>query len=102
MALTEEKVKELLSDVYDPELHVDIVSIGLIYEVKISEDNDVYVKMTLTYPGCPFGPAIVEEVEEKFKESGNARNVKVDITFEPPWNPDMMDQDVRAALGIGK
>ena len=98
MSLSEEKIRELLSDVYDPELHVDVVSLGLIYNIDITENSDVRILLTLTFPGCPFGPAIVEEIEEKLKELEGIRNVIVDITFEPPWTPDKIDPDVRAAL----
>jgi len=97
---SEEKIKELLTDVYDPEIHVDIVSLGLVYEIKISDNNDVTVIMTLTFPGCPYGPAIVEEVEEKIKSLKSVRNVSVEITFEPAWTPDMIDPDIRAALNL--
>jgi len=100
MSLTKEKIRELLSDVYDPELHVDVVSLGLIYNIDITENSDVRILLTLTFPGCPFGPAIVEEIEEKLKELEGIRNVIVDITFEPPWTPDKIDPDVRAALNL--
>jgi len=100
MSLSEEKIRELLSDVYDPELHVDVVSLGLIYNIDITENSDVRILLTLTFPGCPFGPAIVEEIEEKLKELEGIRNVIVDITFEPPWTPDKIDPDVRAALNL--
>jgi len=100
MSLSEEKIRELLSDVYDPELHVDIVSLGLVYNIEITEDSDVKLLITLTFPGCPFGPAIVEEIEEKLKDLEGIRNVVIDITFEPPWTPDRMDPDVRAALNL--
>ena len=100
MSLTKEKIRELLSDVYDPELHVDVVSLGLIYNIDITENSDVRILLTLTFPGCPFGPAIVEEIEEKLKELEGISNVIVDITFEPPWTPDKIDPDVRAALNL--
>lgn len=98
--MNEEKIRELLSEVYDPELHVDIVSMGLIYKITISDDKDVTILMTLTFPGCPYGPSIVEDVEEKIKEIKEVRNVNVEITFDPPWSPEKIDKDVRAALNI--
>mgnify|MGYP005839828359 CR=1 FL=1 len=98
--LKEDIIKEALSEVYDPEIHVDIVSLGLVYEIKITEENDVNILMTLTFPGCPYGPTIIEEVEEKLKEIEEIRNVTVTVTFEPPWSPDKIDPDVRAALNL--
>lgn len=99
-ALREDIIREALSEVYDPEIQVDIVSLGLVYEIKITDENDVNILMTLTFPGCPYGPAIIEEVEERLKEMNEVRNVKVTITFDPPWSPDKIDADVRAALNL--
>ncbi len=96
----EQNVRDLLSDVYDPEMHVDIVSLGLIYNIDITDDSDVKILMTLTFPGCPFGPAIIEEMEEKLKTLEGIRNVIIDITFEPPWSPDKMDPDIKSALNL--
>ena len=98
--LREDIIKEALSEVYDPEIHVDIISLGLIYEIKITEENNIIITMTLTFPGCPYGPTIIEEVEEKLKEIEGARNVTINLTFEPPWSPDKIDPDVRAALNL--
>ena len=100
MSVSKEKIMELLSDIYDPEMHIDIVSLGLIYNIDITEDFDVKILMTLTFPGCPFGPAIVEEIEDKLKGIEGLRNVVIDITFEPPWSPEKMDPDIRAALNL--
>ena len=100
----EEKLKavinDALSEVIDPEIHVDIVTLGLIYELKISDEYDVHVLMTLTFPGCPYGPAIIDEVDEKVREIVGVRNVTVELTFEPAWSPDRIDPDIRAALGL--
>ena len=98
--ITKETIMNMLTDVYDPEIGVDIVTLGLIYDVKITEELDVNVLMTFTFPGCPYGPALTDEVEEKLKELKDIRNVKVEITFEPAWTPDKIDPDIRAALGI--
>lgn len=98
--LKKEQVQTMLEDVYDPEIGVDIVTLGLIYDIKINEDNDIHVLMTFTFPGCPYGPELIAEVEEKLKEIKEARNIKVEVTFEPAWSPDKMDQDIRSALGF--
>jgi metal-sulfur cluster biosynthetic enzyme len=99
-AVDKEKIKEALTDVYDPEMHIDIVSLGLVYDIKVNSENDVTIIMTLTFPGCPYGPAIVEEVEDRLKEVKGLRNVTVHITFDPPWSPDKMDPDIKAAMGL--
>ncbi|MCF7900934.1 metal-sulfur cluster assembly factor [Candidatus Woesearchaeota archaeon] len=94
------EVMKALEDVYDPEIGVDIVTLGLIYDVSINSEGDVHVLMTFTFPGCPYGPQLEEEVKDAIKELKNVRNTKVEITFEPAWTPDKIDPDVRAALGF--
>ncbi|MCF7872441.1 metal-sulfur cluster assembly factor [Candidatus Woesearchaeota archaeon] len=95
-----EEILKALEDVYDPEIGVDIVTLGLIYEVTISQENDVHILMTFTFPGCPYGQQLQEEVEDAVKGLKDVRNVKVEITFEPAWTPEKIDPDVRAALGF--
>lgn len=97
--IKKEEVLKTLEEVYDPELHVDIVTLGLIYDIKIKQE-DVEILMTFTFPGCPYGPNIVSEVEEILKENLKAKKVDVALTFNPPWTPDKMDKDVKAALGL--
>lgn len=95
-----ELVMEILSDIDDPELLIDLVSLGLIYEVKIKEEQDAHILMTLTFPGCPFGPNMIEEIKERLYETNQFRNVEVELTFEPAWTPDRIDPDIRAALNL--
>jgi len=97
--LTEESVKKALMNVYDPELPVSIVDLGLIYDTKIS-GNDVNLKMTLTTPGCSMGSMIAGQAEMALKEIG-ADNVLIEIIWDPPWNPDMMTDEAKEKLGIG-
>ncbi len=97
--LTEEKVREALKDVIDYEVGLDVVSLGLIYNIDIDESNNVKILMTLTTPMCPLGPMIVSDVERKVKELG-ANEVEVELTFDPPWSPEMMDPEIRKAMGI--
>ncbi len=92
-------VLEVLGEIDDPELMIDIVSLGLIYDVKI-KGSDVFVEMTFTFPGCPFGPSLIEDVKDKILSTNEFRNVDVKITFEPPWTPDKIDPDIRAALNL--
>ena len=97
--LTEEMVKKALMNVYDPELPVSIVDLGLIYDTKIS-GNNVNLKMTLTTPGCSMGSMIAGQAEMALKEIG-ADNVLIEIIWDPPWNPDMMTDEAKEKLGIG-
>ena len=97
--LTEEKIYAALKNVYDPELPVSIVDLGLIYDTKIS-GNNVNLKMTLTTPGCSMGSMIAGQAEMALKEIG-ADNVLIDIIWDPPWNPDMMSEEAKQKLGIG-
>ena len=97
--LTEEKIKEALKDVIDYEVGLDVVSLGLIYNIEVDDNNNVKILMTLTTPMCPLGPMIVSDVERKLKELG-ANEVEVELTFDPPWSPGMMDPEIRKAMGI--
>ncbi len=97
--ITEEKVIEALKAVRDPEIPVDIVNLGLIYNVEISGKN-VHLKMTLTTPGCGMGKTIAKQAEGAVKSVG-AKNVLVEIVWDPPWNPDMMSDEAKERLGIG-
>ncbi|QMU56555.1 MAG: DUF59 domain-containing protein [Candidatus Mycalebacterium zealandia] len=96
--LTKETVFEALGQVNDPELPVSIVDLGLIYDVQIS-GNDVGLKMTLTTPGCSMGGMISGQAEEALKAIG-ARNVLVQMVWDPPWNPDMMSPEAKRKLGV--
>lgn len=90
-----------LEEVVDPELYVDIVSLGLIYYTLVSEEgNFLKIIMTLTFPGCPYGETLKEQVREKALELEYFERVEVDVTFEPAWSPDKIDPDIRAALNI--
>lgn len=93
---SEEEVIEILKKVNDPELNLDIYTLGLIYDVKVLDSNKVYVKMTFTSPGCPYGPMLVQEVKQKI-EDGLKSDTEVEITFEPPWQP---SDELRAILGV--
>jgi metal-sulfur cluster biosynthetic enzyme len=97
--ITEEKVLEALRTVRDPEIPIDIVNLGLIYDVEVSGKN-VHLKMTLTTPGCGMGRTIAKQAEGAVKSVG-AKNVLVEIVWDPPWNPDMMSDEAKERLGIG-
>ena len=97
--LNEEIIYEALKDVYDPEIPVNIVDLGLVYGVEI-KDNDVKVNMTLTFAGCGMGPYIAQQAEWRIAEIEEVDDVEVDLIFEPPWNPDMISEDGKKELGI--
>lgn len=98
--ITEERVLESLKSVYDPELPISIVDLGLIYDVQISGRN-VQIKMSLTTPGCGMGAMIARQAENAIKSIG-AKNVLVQIVWDPPWNPDMMSDEAKERLGIAR
>ena len=97
--LTQEDVYEALEEVIDPELGLDFVSLGLVYEVEI-EDSDVYVTFTLTTPACPIGPQVSEQIKEFVGELAGVDGVHPKMVFDPPWTPDMMSEDAKFALGF--
>jgi metal-sulfur cluster biosynthetic enzyme len=92
-------VTEALRDVIDPELGLDFVELGLIYDVQI-EDGTVDVIYTLTSPGCPIGPQVSEQIEEFVGELEGVQEVRPTMTFSPPWTPERMSEDAKFALGF--
>lgn len=95
---TAEAVEEALTNVIDPELGLDFVELGLIYEVAV-EEEDVYVTFSLTSPGCPIGPQVSEQIEEFVGELDGVSRVHPKMVFTPPWSPDRMSEDAKFALG---
>src|ERR1700754_4438563 len=98
MATTDE-VMDALRDVIDPELGLDFVELGLIYDVTI-EDGTVNVLYTLTTPGCPIGPQVSEQIEEFVSELDEVNAVNSTLTFDPAWSPERMSDDAKFALGF--
>ena len=96
----DERVKDVLKTCYDPEIPVNIWELGLIYEIKVNEGNDVYVKMTLTSPACPVAESLPPEIEQKIKTIVDVNSAKVEVTFDPPWNKDMMTEEAKLELGF--
>ncbi|MFN8653334.1 MAG: iron-sulfur cluster assembly protein [Gemmatimonadales bacterium] len=99
MTQTEESVRKALRGVKDPELNLNIIDIGLIYEVEVEEGGAVHVRMTLTSPGCPAGAEIVGDVKRTVEELEGVTSCDVEIVWEPFWTPERMDPRVRAFLG---
>jgi FeS assembly SUF system protein len=96
----EQKVIEKLKNCYDPEIPIDIYELGLIYEIKIDDNSNVYIKMTLTSPACPVAGSLPGEVKNKVKSIEGVNDVFVDIVFDPPWNKDMMSDAAKLELGF--
>jgi len=96
---TVEDVTDALRDVIDPELGLDFVELGLIYDVEIDGDT-VEITYTLTSPGCPIGPQISEQIEEFVGELDGVEDVRSTMTFSPPWTPERMSEDAKFALGF--
>ncbi len=96
----EQRVIEVLKTIFDPEIPVNIYDMGLIYEVKEYPMNNVYVRMTLTTPMCPVAQSLPQEVEEKVRGVEGVNDVHVELTFEPPWDINMMTEEARIELGL--
>lgn len=94
------RVVEMLKTCYDPEIPVDIVELGLIYDIEVDAGNDVKVVMTLTSPACPVAETLPPEVEMKIKSIPDCNNAHVSVTFEPSWEKDMMSEEARMELGM--
>ncbi|HET8736079.1 MAG TPA: SUF system Fe-S cluster assembly protein [Pricia sp.] len=95
-----EKIVRVLKTIYDPEIPVDIYELGLIYDVFVNEDREVKILMTLTSPNCPVAESLPAEVEEKVKSLDLVKDAEVEITFDPPWNQDLMSEEAKLELGM--
>lgn len=97
---TKDDVREGLKNVFDPEIGVNIVDLGLVYDAAVSDAGDVLVTMTLTSLGCPLGPVIVQEVNNALKDLPGIGDTDVKLVWSPPWSPDMMSEDAKDELGM--
>lgn len=97
--ITKEQVYEALETCYDPEIPVNIVALGLIYDVQIAADK-VAVKMTLTAPGCGMGAMIASQARERILDLPDVQDATVDLVWDPPWDPSRMSQEARQKLGV--
>lgn len=95
-----DKIEEVLRTVHDPEIPVNIMDLGLVYEIKINEGGKVKITMTLTAPACPVAGEIIMEVESKVRAIEGIADVHVHLTFDPPWNRDMMTEEAKLELGF--
>ncbi len=94
-----EEVYDTLKTVYDPEIPVNVVDLGLIYDVQVN-DSDVYVQMTLTFPGCGMGPYIAQQAEWAINDIEGVGEVEIELVFDPPWSPDLISEEAKAQLGL--
>ncbi len=97
--LNREEVMEALRDVYDPEIPINVVDLGLIYDCQVTE-GDVDIKMTLTFAGCGMGPYIAQQAEWRIAEMEGVEDVNVEVVYDPPWTPDMITEEGKAELGL--
>jgi FeS assembly SUF system protein len=95
-----DKIVDRLRTVYDPEIPVNIYDLGLIYNVKVEPTGDVYVKMTLTSPGCPAAGTLPGEVEDKITVIPGVKSAKIDVVWEPTWDKNMMSEAAKLQLGF--
>jgi FeS assembly SUF system protein len=100
MSTLHDQVIEVLRTVYDPEIPVDIYEMGLVYEVDVDDDSNVHILMTLTSPMCPVAESLPPEVEEKVAAIEGVAKATVDVTWDPPWDPEMMSEAARLELGM--
>ena len=95
-----DSILQKLRTIQDPEIRMNIVDLGLVYEVLIDSECNVVVRMTFTSPGCPVGPGFIHEVQSKAAEIEGVKSVAVDIVWDPPWSPERMTEEARMELGL--
>ena len=96
---TADQVYEALKNVYDPELGINIVDLGLVYDVEVSEGGDVHIEYTLTTMGCPIGPLIEQQMQAYLAAVPGVGAVQIEMVLRPAWSPEMMSEEAKAALG---
>lgn len=97
---TRERVLEALKQVYDPELGINIVDLGLVYDVQVADSGDVDVQYSLTTMGCPIGPMIEDQMRAFLAPLEGIGEVRPELVFRPAWSPELMSEEAKAALGI--
>lgn len=96
----EDKIIAQLKTVYDPEIPVDVFELGLIYAIHIDDDANILIDMTLTSPSCPEAERLPGEVESKVASTDGVKSAKLNLTFDPPWDKDMMSEEAKVELGF--
>ena len=100
LTVKKEDIINQLKEVFDPEIPVNIYDLGLIYEIRINDEKKVNIEMTLTSPNCPVAESLPQEVSQKIKKLNGMTSLAVYLTFDPPWDKDMMSEDAKLALDI--
>jgi len=100
LTINKEDIVNQVKEVFDPEIPVNIYDLGLIYEIKIDAEKNVEIKMTLTSPNCPVAESLPQEVSQKIKKLNRMKSLAVYLTFDPPWEKNMMSEDAKLALDI--
>jgi len=98
--VVEKKVMNTLKEIFDPEIPVNVFDLGLIYEIDVQDDMFVKVIMTLTAPNCPVAESLPNEIKEKVAATEGVKDAEVELTFEPPWDKDMMSEEAQLDLGF--
>ena len=98
--LTEERIRQALTQVFDPELGINIVDLGLVYEIDLHDDGDVDIRYSLTTMGCPIGPLIEDQMRAFLAPIDGLGEIRPELVFRPAWSPEMMSEEAKAALGI--
>lgn len=96
----EQKIISVLETVFDPEIPVNIYELGLVYNIKLDEEGNVDIMMTLTSPACPVAESLPGEVRQKVKDIEDIKEVNINLVWEPPWNKDMMSDEAKLNLGF--
>jgi FeS assembly SUF system protein len=96
----EEEIITVLKTVYDPEIPVNVYELGLIYDIDIREDGYVTIEMTLTAPACPAAGEIIADIDNKMRKINGVTDVNVSLTFDPPWDKEMMSEEAKLQLGF--
>jgi metal-sulfur cluster biosynthetic enzyme len=97
---SEERVRQALMQVYDPELGINIVDLGLVYEIQVQDNGDVDIQYSLTTMGCPIGPMIEDQMRAFLAPIDGLGEVRPELVFRPAWSPEMMSEEAKAALGV--
>ena len=97
--LTEDRIRQALMQVYDPELGINIIDLGLVYDVDLHDDGDVDIRYSLTTMGCPIGPLIEDQIRAFLAPIDGIGEVRPELVFRPAWSPEMMSEEAKAALG---
>ncbi len=96
--MLKEEIKKKLKEIIDPELGINIVDLGLIYDIKIEKEGEVTITMTLTTPTCPLGDYILDEIRQKLSTIKGIKSITINLVFDPPWTPEKINEEIKKKL----